>query len=156
MTLLIGDNSVVSMHYKLTDASGEVLDSSDAGEPLTYLHGAGNIIPGLENALVGKVAGDSLKVEIPPAEGYGEIRQELMQVVPREAFQGVEQLEPGMAFQAQGQDGSTRHIVVREINGDEITVDGNHPLAGVDLHFDVQVVEVREASEEEVAHGHAH
>jgi len=79
-----------------------------------------------------------------------------MQVVPREAFQGVEQLEPGMAFQAQGQDGSTRHIVVREINGDEITVDGNHPLAGVDLHFDVQVVEVREASEEEVAHGHAH
>ena len=156
MTLLIGDNSVVSMHYKLTDASGEVLDSSDGGEPLTYLHGAGNIIPGLENALVGKVAGDSLKVEVPPAEGYGEIRQELMQVVPREAFQGVEQLEPGMAFQAQGQDGSTRQIVVREINGDEIMVDGNHPLAGVDLHFDVQVVEVREASEEEVAHGHAH
>ena len=156
MTLLIGDNSVVSMHYKLTDASGEVLDSSDGGEPLTYLHGAGNIIPGLENALVGKVAGDSLKVEVPPAEGYGEIRQELMQVVPREAFQGVEQLKPGMAFQAQGQDGSTRQIVVREINGDEIMVDGNHPLAGVDLHFDVQVVEVREASEEEVAHGHAH
>lgn len=156
MTLLIGDNSVVSMHYTLTNASGEVLDSSDGGEPLTYLHGAGNIIPGLENALVGKVAGDSLKVEVPPAEGYGEIHQELMQVVPREAFQGVEQLEPGMAFQAQGQDGSTRQIVVREINGDEITVDGNHPLAGVDLHFDVQVVEVRQASEEEVAHGHAH
>ena len=156
MTLLIGDKSVVSMHYKLTDSSGDVLDSSEGGEPLTYLHGAGTIIPGLENALVGKVAGDSLQVEIPPADGYGEIQQELMQVVPREAFQGVEQLEPGMAFQAQGQDGSSRQIVVREINGDDITVDGNHPLAGVDLHFDVQVVEVREASEEELAHGHAH
>ena len=156
MALLIGDNSVVSMHYKLTNAGGELLDSSEGREPLTYLHGAGNIIPGLENALVGKVAGDSLQVEITPAEGYGEVRQELLQVVPREAFQGVEQIEPGMAFQAQGQDGTTRQIVVREINGNDITVDGNHPLAGVDLHFDVQIIEVREASAEEVAHGHAH
>ena len=156
MALLIGDNSVVSMHYKLTNAGGELLDSSEGREPLTYLHGAGNIIPGLENALVGKVAGDSLQVEITPAEGYGEVRQELLQVVPREAFQGVEQIEPGMAFQAQGQDGKTRQIVVREINGNDITVDGNHPLAGVDLHFDVQIIEVREASAEEVAHGHAH
>ena len=156
MALLIGDNSVVCMHYKLTNAGGELLDSSEGREPLTYLHGAGNIIPGLENALVGKVAGDSLQVEITPAEGYGEVRQELLQVVPREAFQGVEQIEPGMAFQAQGQDGTTRQIVVREINGNDITVDGNHPLAGVDLHFDVQIIEVREASAEEVAHGHAH
>jgi FKBP-type peptidyl-prolyl cis-trans isomerase SlyD len=156
MTLLIGDNSVVSMHYKLTNAGGELLDSSEGREPLTYLHGAGNIIPGLENALVGKAAGDNLQVQIAPDQGYGEVRQELVQVVPREAFQGVEQIEPGMAFQAQGQDGTTRQIVVREVNDDDVKVDGNHPLAGVDLHFDVQIVEVREASEEEVAHGHAH
>jgi len=144
------------MHYELTDGAGKVLDSSSGGEPLTYLHGAGNIIPGLEQALTGKVEGDNLKAVVAPAEGYGETQPELVQTVPREAFQGIETIEPGMAFQAQAQDGSTRQITVTGVEGDNITVDGNHPLAGVELHFDVQVVGVRAATEEELAHGHAH
>ena len=156
MSLLIGDKVVVTIHYKLTDNSGEIIDSSEGAEPLAYLHGAGNIIPGLENALVGKAEGASLQVAIAPEQGYGEVHPQLIETVPREAFQGIDQIEPGMAFEAQGSDGQARRIVVKEVNGDEITIDGNHPLAGVDLNFDVQVVSVREASEEEVAHGHVH
>ncbi len=156
MTLLIGDNLVVSMHYKLTDDDGNVLDSSEGKQPLAYLHGAGNIIPGLENALVGKVAGDSLQVRVEPAEGYGEVMPELVQTIDKSAFQGVDSVEVGMAFQAQAQDGSVQRIVVKEIDGDKVTIDGNHPLAGVTLNFDVQIVGVREATEEELAHGHPH
>lgn len=156
MSLLIGDNLVVRMHYTLTNAEGDVLDSSSGAEPLAYLHGAGNIIPGLERELTGKVAGDSLTVVVAPADGYGEVRQELFQVVPREAFQGIDTIEPGMNFQAQGQGGQVQNIVVSKVDGDDITVDANHPLAGVQLHFDVDIVEVREASDEEIAHGHVH
>ena len=96
MSLMIGDKMVVSMHYTLTDSDGKVLDTSDGADPLTYLHGAGNIIPGLEKALVGKVADDTMKVEVAPADGYGELVSELMQVVDKAAFQGVETLEAGM------------------------------------------------------------
>lgn len=156
MTLLVGDNMVVSIHYTLTDEEGAVIDSSDGAEPLKYLHGAGNIIPGLERALIGKTVGESLKVVVEPQFGYGEYQADLLQVVPRAAFEGVETIEVGMAFTAQAPDGSQRRIVVRDVSGDEITVDANHELAGVDLHFEVAVVEVRAASDEEVAHGHAH
>jgi FKBP-type peptidyl-prolyl cis-trans isomerase SlyD len=156
MSLLIGANTVASIHYTLTDDAGEVLDSSRDAEPLSYLHGAGNIIPGLEQALVGKSSGSSLKVSVPPAEAYGEIQPELMQVAPMEAFQGVDQVEPGMAFEASDPSGQTRRIVVKSVDGDKVTIDANHPLAGVQLHFDVEVVEVRAATDEEVAHGHAH
>ena len=156
MSLLIGDSLVVRMHYKLTDDDGNVLDSSEGAEPLAYLHGAGNIISGLENALVGKAAGDSLQVRVKPAEGYGEIMPELVQVIDKSAFQDAESLEVGMAFQAEAQDGSIQRIVVKEINGDKVTIDGNHPLAGVTLNFDVNIVDVREATEEELAHGHPH
>ena len=156
MALLIGNNLVVAMHYKLTNGSGEVLDSSEGADPLTYLHGAGNIIPGLEEALVGKVQGDALQVTVPPEKAYGEVRPEMVQVVPRAAFQSVENIEPGMAFAAQGSDGSTQRVVVTQVSDEEITVDANHPLAGEVLNFDVQVVSVREASEEEIAHGHVH
>jgi FKBP-type peptidyl-prolyl cis-trans isomerase SlyD len=156
MTLLIGDNLVVSMHYKLTDNDGNVLDSSEGAEPLGYLHGAGNLIPGLENALVGKVEGDSLQVKVEPAEGYGEIMPELIENVAIAAFQGVDSVEAGMAFEAQGPDGSMQHVVVKKVEGDEVTIDANHPLAGVALNFDVDIISVREATEEEVAHGHAH
>ena len=156
MSLLIGNNLVVSMHYTLTDNTGTVLDSSEGREPLNYLHGAGNIIRGLEQALTGKTQGEKLKAVIAPADGYGESRPDMIQVVPREAFQGVENIEPGMAFQAQGQDGSIQQITVTRVEGDEITVDGNHPLAGVELHFDVEIVTVRDATEEEIAHGHVH
>jgi len=156
MSLLIGNNLVVSMHYTLTDKDGNLLDSSDGAEPLAFLHGAGNIIPGLEQALTGKVEGDQVAVAIAPAEAYGEIVPELVQAVPREAFQGDDNIEPGMAFQAQGQDGRTQRVVVTEVSDDTVTVDGNHPLAGVELHFDVEIVQVREATEEELAHGHVH
>ena len=156
MSLLIGDNLVVSMHYSLTYASGEVLDSSEGSDPLNYLHGAGNIIPGLEQALVGKVEGDSLQVQVEPADGYGELNPELIQVVDRAAFQGVEAVDVGMAFEAQGPDGAAQRIVVTAVEGDQVTVDANHPLAGQQLNFDVQVVAVRAATDEEVAHGHVH
>ena len=156
MSLLIGDKLVVSMHYTLTDNEGNVLDSSDGGEPLTYLHGAGNIIPGLEKALVGKVEGDTKKVTVEPAEGYGEVMSELTQTVDKAAFQGVESVEVGMSFEAQTSDGSVQHIVVTKVDGEQVTVDANHPLAGVVLNFDVEIVSVREATEEEIAHGHVH
>ena len=156
MSLLIGNNLVVSMHYKLTTSEGDVLDSSEGSAPLSFLHGAGNIIPGLEQALTGKVEGDQLQVQVAPADAYGEVQPEMVQVVPLAAFQGVEQIEPGMAFQAQAGDGSTRQVVVTAVEGDNVTVDGNHPLAGVELHFDVTVVSVRDATEEEIAHGHVH
>jgi len=156
MSLSVGNNLVVSMHYKLTDNDGKVLDSSEDSEPLAYLHGAGNIIPGLEKVLVGKVEGDSLQVKVEPAEGYGEVIPELIQPVDIAAFHGVESVEVGMAFEAEGEDGSVETIVVKKVEGDEVTVDANHPLAGVELNFDIQIVEVREASEEEIDHQHVH
>ena len=156
MSLLIGDNLVVSMHYKLTDNDGNVLDSSEGAEPLTYLHGSGNIIPGLEKELVGKVEGDSHQVKVEPEEGYGEINPELIQTVDKAAFQGVESVEVGMSFEAQASDGSVQHIVVKSIEGEVVTIDANHPLAGVTLNFDVEIVSVREATEEEIDHGHVH
>ena len=156
MSLLIGDNLVVSMHYKLTDNDGNVLDSSEGAEPLTYLHGAGNIIPGLEKELVGKVEGDSHQVKVEPDEGYGEIDPELIQTVDIAAFQGVESVEVGMSFEAQAADGSVQHIVIKNVEGEEVTIDANHPLAGVTLNFDVDIVSVRDATEEEIDHGHVH
>lgn len=156
MSLLINDNLIVSMHYKLTDDDGKVLDSSEGSEPLVYLHGAGNIIPGLEKALVGKVTGDSLQVRVEPADGYGEVMPDLMQTVPKTAFQGVESVEVGMMFEAKGPDGSVQHIIVKKVDGDEVTIDANHPLAGVVLHFAIEIVSVREATAEEADHDHAH
>lgn len=152
----IGNNQVVSMHYTLTDSTGNVLDSSNEGAPLSYLHGAGNIIPGLEQALVGKAEGEQVQAVIAPEEAYGEPQPDLVQVLPKEAFQGVDQVEPGMRFQAESADGSTRQLTVTDVEGDEVTVDANHPLAGVELHFDVKVVDVRDATEEELEHGHVH
>jgi FKBP-type peptidyl-prolyl cis-trans isomerase SlyD len=156
MSLLIGDNLVVSMHYKLTDTDGNVLDSSEGTEPLAYLHGAGNIIPGLEKALVGKVQGDSLQVEVAPEEAYGELASELIQVVDKAAFQGAESVDAGMMFETQAPDGSVQRITVKQVEGDEVTIDANHPLAGMHLTFNVDIVDVRAASEEEIAHGHTH
>ncbi len=156
MSLLIGNNLVVSMHYTLTGADGQVLDTSEGAEPLNYLHGAGNIIPGLERALVGKVPGDTVQVTVEAADAYGELDPNLVQVVDRSAFQGVESVDVGMAFEARGPDGGAQRIVVTSIEGDRVTVDANHPLAGQQLNFDVQVVGVRPATEQEVDHGHVH
>lgn len=151
----IAKDLVASIEYTLTDDAGNVIDSSVGGEPLAYLHGAGNIIPGLEDALEGKKAGDTFKVNIAPADGYGEKNDGLMQVVPKEMFQGVDTIEVGMQFHAQTDHG-LQVITVAAVEGNNITVDGNHPLAGKNLNFDVKVVDVRAASAEELDHGHVH
>ncbi|MES2917724.1 MAG: peptidylprolyl isomerase [Pseudomonadota bacterium] len=151
----IANDVVVSIEYTLTDDQGNVIDSSVGGEPLAYLHGAGNIIPGLEDALEGKVVGDSFKVSVTPAEGYGEKDEGLLQVVPRSMFRGVDNIEPGMQFHAQTDHGM-QVITVTNVEGDNVTVDGNHPLAGQNLNFDVKVLEVRVATAEELEHGHVH
>ncbi|HHS84015.1 MAG TPA: peptidylprolyl isomerase [Gammaproteobacteria bacterium] len=152
----IEKNSVVSIHYKLTDDEGTLVDSSEGMEPLTYLHGSGSIISGLESALEGKAAGDAFQVTVQPAEGYGDINPEMIQTVPRSAFKGIENLEPGMPLQADDGNGNVHHVTVREVNEQDVTIDVNHPLAGKVLHFDVMVESVREATPEEMAHGHAH
>ena len=151
----IADNTVVSFHYTLTDDHGKVIDSSAGREPLTYLHGTGQIVPGLEKVMAGRTAGDQFKVDVPPGEGYGERHAELEQQVPREAFQGVEDIQPGMQFQGRGPQGVINVTVTRVEDG-VVHIDGNHPLAGQTLHFDVEVTEVREATAEEQQHGHAH
>ncbi len=153
MALVVGDNRVVSIHFKLTDDEGNVRDSTEGAEPLSYLHGVGNVMPGLEKALEGKVEGDSLQVRVDPVEGYGAAIPELIQTVDRSVFQGVETVEPGMVFEGQAPDGSMQRLQVIKVEGDKITIDANHPLAGAVLHFDVEIVAVREATEEEVAKG---
>jgi FKBP-type peptidyl-prolyl cis-trans isomerase SlyD len=154
--MLIAQDKVVLIHYTLTDDAGKVLDSSSGGEPLAYLHGQGNIIPGLEKALDGKQAGDKLNVRVEPAEGYGVRDDSLVQQVPRRSFGGAPNVQPGMQFHAQSSQGQTRVVTVTRIQGDMVTVDGNHPLAGAVLNFDVEVTEVREPTGEELEHGHVH
>jgi FKBP-type peptidyl-prolyl cis-trans isomerase SlyD len=151
----IGTDSVVMIHYTLKDDAGAVLDQSGPGEPLAYLHGHGNIIPGLEKQLTGKNPGDELTVTVPPAEGYGEYSKELVQDVPRRALRGIKDVTTGMRLHAQTAEG-TRTVTVTKMIGDMVTLDGNHPLAGQSLHFEVRIEEVRAATEEELAHGHVH
>lgn len=151
----IADRTVASFHYTLTNDAGDVLDSSEGREPLTYLHGASNIVPGLESQMTGRVAGDRFDADVAAADGYGEYVAELVQVVPRASFAGIDDLAVGMQFQAQTGQGALP-VVITEIDGDDVTVDGNHPLAGETLHFAIEIVEVREASVEEVLHGHVH
>jgi len=152
----ITKNKVVGIDYTLKDNDGEVLDSSEEGHPLYYLHGAGNLIPGLENSLEGKSAGEHLQVTVQPAEGYGERDETLRQQVPRDRFRGVDELQIGMRFRVAGHDGEQLVVSVVEIADDNVTIDGNHSLAGVTLNFDVTVREVRDATKDELAHSHAH
>lgn len=151
----VSENAVVSIHYTLKDDNGATVDSSIGKEPLSYLHGRKNIISGLENALTGKNVGDKLSVTIPPEEAYGNYDEALIQVLPREAFGGVEDIQVGMQFYSESPEG-VQMITIKEVNGDQITVDANHPLAGKTLHFDVEIMDVREATEEELQHGHVH
>ncbi len=146
---------VVSIHYTLTNDQGDVLDSSIGSDPLNYLEGAQNIIPGLENALKPLAQGDKTKVSVEPGEAYGEHSPELVQEVPLEAFQGVEKVEAGMQFHAQTESGP-RVIVVKEVSEGTATIDANHPLAGQTLHFEVEIIEIRDATSEELEHGHVH
>ena len=152
----IAANKAVSIDYTLTNENGEVIDSSAGGAPLAYLHGAHNIIVGLEKALEGKQAGDEIEVTVEPQEAYGEYSAELVAVLNRSMFEGVDQLEVGMQFHASAPDGGMQIVTIRDIEGDDVTVDGNHPLAGQRLNFKVKVVEVRDANAEELSHGHVH
>ena len=152
----IAKGKVATIDYTLTNDAGEVLDSSQGREPLTYLHGGG-LIPGMEQALEGRSAGEAFKVTIPPEQGYGEKDPNMVQPVPRANFAGVPNIEKGMQFQARSPDGSgARVVTVVDVSPDTVTVDANHPLAGETLHFDVSVKDVRDASPEELSHGHAH
>ena len=150
----IAQDAVVSIHYTLTNDKGEKLDSSD-GTPLAYLHGNGNLIPGLERELEGKSAGDKLSVKIAAADAYGEYDKSLVQRVPRRALKGIANVQVGMQLHTQSADG-VRAVTVTQVVGDMVTIDGNHPLAGQSLNFDVEVAEVRAATEEELSHGHVH
>jgi FKBP-type peptidyl-prolyl cis-trans isomerase SlyD len=151
----IETHKVVTLNYTLTDNDGNVIDQSNDGS-FVYLHGANNIIPGLENALSGKQAGDTLDVSVAPQEAYGERDDAKQQSVPRDMFPQDTDIEPGMQFHAQGPSGETLVVTVAKVEDDSVTVDGNHPLAGVPLNFAVEVIEVREASQEEISHGHVH
>jgi FKBP-type peptidyl-prolyl cis-trans isomerase SlyD len=154
--MTISQHKVVSIHYKVVDvANAEEIDSSEGGEPMTYLHGASNIIPGLEQALEGKGIGDEIEVTVEPAEAYGEYSEDRIQQVPMEAFEEMEKVEPGMMVTAQSDDGQI-NLMVTEVDETTVTVDANHPLAGKSLSFDVRVEAVRDASEEEISHGHVH
>lgn len=145
---------VASFHYTLKNDEEKIIDSSLNSEPLSYLHGAQNIVPGLEKALEGKSVGDKLSVSVNPEEGYGEYDDKLKQELPRSMFSGVDTLEVGMEFHAETQHGQ-QVVSISKVEGDTITVDGNHPLAGQTLHFDVEVTDICKASDEELEQGHA-
>ena len=154
--MVIGKDSIVSIHYTLKDETGEVLDSSDGREPLEYVHGAGQIIPGLEKELEGKKSGDELSVVIEPELGYGDRDESLVHEVPKTEFDAPDEIEVGMQFRV-GAEGGTLIMVVAGVDDDNVILDGNHPLAGVTLCFDVNVTGVREATEEEIKAGqHVH
>jgi len=151
----ISNHKVVSFHFTLTNDAGNTIDSSEGGDPLAYLHGEQNSIAGLENALEGKGVGDKLNVSLDAADAYGEYNPALTEVVPSTMFQGVDNIEVGMEFQAETSEG-VQVVRIAEVDGDNVTVDGNHPLAGQALNFDVEVTDIRDATAEELEHGHIH
>lgn len=151
----IAKHMVVSIDYTLTDNAGNVLDTSEGQGPLSYIQGIGSLIPGLEKALEGKAAGESLAVSVPPEEGYGERDDAMLQAVPRDRFETDAAIEVGMRFQAMSEAGP-QVVTVVGVDDENVTIDANHPLAGETLNFAVTVVEVREATPEELDHGHVH
>jgi len=151
----IQNDAVVTLHYVLKDDAGDVIDESPEGEPLSYLHGHGNLVPGLERELEGRSAGDKLHVTVSAADGYGERDAKLVQRVPRRSLRGIAQVRVGMRLTAQTPQGP-RAVTVTQLTGDMVTLDGNHPLAGQNLNFDIEISDVRASTEEELAHGHVH
>ncbi|HEX9796738.1 MAG TPA: peptidylprolyl isomerase [Anaerolineales bacterium] len=151
----IAKDRVAYFHYTLRDQAQETLDSSQGEEPLGYIHGHDNLIPGLEQALEGKQAGDSFEVTVEPAEAYGQRDEGLVETIEREQFEGIDEIEVGMRFRTES-NGADRIVTVTEIQGDEVTIDANHPLAGEKLTFDVEVTEVRPSTDAERQHGHVH
>lgn len=152
----IADGSVVTMHYKLVLEDGQVVDSSEGSDPLAYMHGSGNIVPGLESAMNGRKIGDKFDVAVAPEEGYGARHEDAVQTVPRDMFPPDAELEPGIQFQATDEEQRPVMGTIKEVADDSITVDFNHPLAGQVLNFSIEVVTIRDATEEEKSHGHVH
>jgi FKBP-type peptidyl-prolyl cis-trans isomerase SlyD len=155
MTMKVEKNRVVAIDYTLTDDNKQVMDSSSGSEPLEYLHGHGSIVPGLERALEGREAGDKITVTVPAGDAYGERDEKLVMSVPLSRFDGIEPVEEGMQFEAQTPEGR-RVVTVTGVNDKTVTIDGNHPLAGMDLNFEVTIKSIREANAEELSHGHVH
>ena len=153
---VVSEGKVVVFHYTLTDDDGEEIESSREGDPLPYLHGAAKIVPGLEEEMDGRNAGDTFQVDVSPEQGYGAKRGPGPQQVDRSEFPEEVELYEGMAFTAEAEDGSELPLWITDIDGDDIFVDQNHPLAGETLHFDVEIIDVRDATDEEIQHGHAH
>ena len=154
--MTIENNKVVTLEFTVKNAdTNEVIESSEGGEPLLYLHGHSNVVPGLEKALAGKQVGDKYDVTLSPEEGYGVRDESLVQEVPKEAFQGVDNIQVGMAFTADGPQGPVV-VEVTKIEGETVTIDANHPLADVTLGFSGEIKDIREASKEELDHGHVH
>lgn len=156
MSDTIAENKVVKLQYVLTDAQGTEIDKSHPDHPLLYLHGAQNIVPGLERQLAGKAVGDVVKAVVPAAEGYGEKRGFKDVRLNRSQFPADAQLAPGMRFMSQGQNGQMFPLYVKKVQGPTVIVTPEHPLAGVELHFTCTILEIRDATEEELQHGHAH
>ena len=154
--MIIEKNKVVSLEYHLTNDDGETIDSNRGGETLDYLHGVGNLIKGLEEALEGKQAGEEFSLSIPPEKGYGVRRDELVETVARHEFEDPEELEVGMEFELPiDEENTTVRVVISEISGDEITIDANHELAGMNLNFEIRVDSIRDASPLEIENQHA-
>lgn len=151
----ITPGSVVVFDYTLTDDDKDIIDSSVGSEPLAYIQGEGQIVPGLEKAMEGKKAGDSFKISLPPEDGYGVHDPENISVVPADQIEGGEELEEGMQLHTEGEFGE-QTVIITKIVGNEVTIDGNHPLAGMTLHFDIAIRDVRPATDEERDHGHVH
>lgn len=151
----VAKNTVVSLNYTLKNNEGEVLDTSEGREPLVYLHGVGALIPGLENVLEGEGEGSKVSTVIKPEDAYGHRTDDLLHKVPKSGFTGDEEMQEGMRVQLETENGPAI-AVISKIEGEEVTLDLNHPLAGMELHFDVEVVGIREAQQEEIDHGHAH
>ena len=149
----VSSNKVVTIDYKLKNDEGTVIYSSENRDPLSYIQGAGRIIPGLEDALVGKEEGESFSVAIEPDKAYGEYDSSLVFNVPKNQFQEPDNIKEGMRIQVQMQDGKTRAVTIKDIGEQKVSLDANHPLAGKTLHFDIEVKEVREATSEELEQG---
>jgi FKBP-type peptidyl-prolyl cis-trans isomerase SlyD len=153
--MIISPNKVVVLHYAVSDSEGTLIDSSYDEEPMAIIHGSGYLIPGLDNALANHKAGDKFEVSVAADDAYGQREDGFVQTIPKEMFEGIDDLAVGAQLRATTDDGEQTVIVV-DITDEHITVDGNHPLAGIDLTFDVEIIEVRDATEQELEHGHVH
>lgn len=152
----VSEQKVVTMNYEVADDQGQLIDRSEEGGPLAYIHGNGQLIPGLETALEGRGKGDKVAVDVPPEQGYGERDEEGVQIVARNQFDDSVEIEVGMQFEAQDDDEGHQIVTVVAVDGENITLDTNHPLAGKNLRFEVEILDVRDASAEELSHGHVH